>query len=525
MVVDDDPVNLQLVKRMLELEGFSVCTAIDGEQAIRCFERERPDIVLMDIMMPVMNGIEATRRIKAAAAGDFVPVIFLTALSDEETMMGCIQAGGDDFLTKPFSFTLLKARILATERVRELQRRMAASSQPLADLLEREQQEQQLAERVFSRAINNRNVSSEHLSCLQTSAATFGGDLLLTQHLPDGGLRILMADITGHGLGATIGALPVADAFHAMTLKGVEDAEVLNEINRKLHGLLPSDRFMSACLITLSGSGRRLSWWNGGMPSAWLRTRAGLQELASHAVPLGVLSELPPGDLPRERRVEVGDSLLLFSDGLMAARDQGDQAFGAVRLDPHLTDWTHGEPIFPALAESLRQHCGETPQRDDIALLELRIAPVCIEVPEPESGQALGGDWAWSLELAPEDLARAGSLQSLLKPLGLLDGIESQREALERLFAALRAHALRDVDIKVLGQDPRQSDPGRVRLEIRSTPLPEGGRIWIRIMGHAGGGAVAAAEHPSARQETLRGLCESFSEDARRQVIEAVYRW
>ena len=74
---------------------YEVVEAVNGEQAIECFSLHEPDIIFMDVMMPVMDGYEATRRIKALAGDHFVPVIFLTAMSDEKALARCIEVGGD----------------------------------------------------------------------------------------------------------------------------------------------------------------------------------------------------------------------------------------------------------------------------------------------------------------------------------------------------------------------------------------------------------------------------------------------
>lgn len=267
LIVDDDPISRRLLSLLLQREGFATLEARDGQEALALYERTRPDIVFMDVAMPGMDGLETTRRIKSLHVADFVPVIFLSASHAEDSMVSAIQAGGDDYLTKPFDPGIIRARVLAMERLRDLQRRLVAENVSQAELLEREREEQALAERVFSRAINNRNVATDRIGLVQRPAAMFSGDLVLTQHLPDGGLRVLIGDFTGHGLAAAIGALPVAEAFHAMTQKGVEDSEVLAEINRKLHQLLPRDRFMAACLLSIPGRGEELHWWNGDRKS------------------------------------------------------------------------------------------------------------------------------------------------------------------------------------------------------------------------------------------------------------------
>ena len=402
LVVDDNPVSRILLLRMLSGEGFTTLEADCGEDALNLFAAERPDLVFMDAELPRMDGFETTRRLKAMAGDDFVPVIFVSGLHDDDALAACIHAGGDDFLIKPYTEAALKARILAMERMRDLQRTFAANNRLPADILEQELQEQALAERVFNRAIRNRNVTTELMGLMQRPAAMFSGDLVLTQHLPDGGLRVLVGDFTGRGLAATIGALPVAEAFHAMTMKGVEDAEVLSELNHKLHALLPADRFMAACLISIPGSGRSLRWWNGGMAGIWLRTQDSVRSLASHALPLGILPQLSDVDRPRKIGVQPGDSLLMFTDGLLGAVGEDGRAFEESALQSVLAGWKHGEPIFPALVDALDRHCGSREQSDDIAVLEIPLGSHLFAIPEPVHQRLPAGGWSWSVELRDE---------------------------------------------------------------------------------------------------------------------------
>ena len=113
LVVDDDATNRVFIRALLVKEGYDVVLAEDGIEGVARFREVRPDIVFMDVMMPHMDGYEATRLIKELAGETFVPVIFLTALSDDEAMMSCINAGGDDFLSKPFKKNTLKSKIIA----------------------------------------------------------------------------------------------------------------------------------------------------------------------------------------------------------------------------------------------------------------------------------------------------------------------------------------------------------------------------------------------------------------------------
>jgi len=116
LIVDDEPTNCLLLETILLEEGHSVSCAENGREAVKLFEQQRPDLILMDIMMPEMDGYEATRLIKALAGEQFVPVIFLTGITDEYQLARCVECGGDDFLTKPYSKVTLNAKIESLSR-------------------------------------------------------------------------------------------------------------------------------------------------------------------------------------------------------------------------------------------------------------------------------------------------------------------------------------------------------------------------------------------------------------------------
>ena len=124
LVVDDMTTNRQVLQVFLVKQGCRVLLAADGQQAIEICQRECPDLVLMDVMMPVMDGYEATRRIKAATSDRWLPVVFLSALDKEENLVAGLEAGGDDYLAKPVNFVVLHAKLCSLLRAMKLQRNL-----------------------------------------------------------------------------------------------------------------------------------------------------------------------------------------------------------------------------------------------------------------------------------------------------------------------------------------------------------------------------------------------------------------
>jgi signal transduction histidine kinase len=118
LVVDDDPINVELLCDLLEALDYRVAGALGGEAALLAARERKPDLVLLDVMMPGMNGYEVCRRLKADPATSGIPVVFVTALSDSEDKVEAIEAGGDDFLTKPFNRSILVARVRSLLRLK-----------------------------------------------------------------------------------------------------------------------------------------------------------------------------------------------------------------------------------------------------------------------------------------------------------------------------------------------------------------------------------------------------------------------
>ncbi|MDD5249813.1 MAG: SpoIIE family protein phosphatase [Rhodocyclaceae bacterium] len=122
LVVDDTATNRQILQVFLRKLGYDVVFAVDGAQAVEQFAAAQPDLVLMDVMMPVMDGFEATRRIRQLCGSHWVPIVFLSALDKEENLVAGLDAGGDDYLFKPVSFTVLDAKLRSLTRTLRMQR-------------------------------------------------------------------------------------------------------------------------------------------------------------------------------------------------------------------------------------------------------------------------------------------------------------------------------------------------------------------------------------------------------------------
>ena len=270
LIVDDDKTNRLVLSAYLKKDGHTIVAAENGTEAIEVFQAEEPALILMDVMMPVMDGYEATKKIKSMTTDKFIPIIFLTAMTDEKSLSRCVEVGGDDFLTKPYNRILLKAKIDALQRVSRLYNTVNEQKHKLIIHKENEKKEQEVARKVFDSILNPGCLSSENIQLHLSPMSLFNGDVVLAAVKPTGGLHILFGDFTGHGLAASLGALPVSDIFYSMTAKGYSINDVAREINRKLKLQLPTGMFLAACLVEIDTINNMLKYWNGAIPGAFL---------------------------------------------------------------------------------------------------------------------------------------------------------------------------------------------------------------------------------------------------------------
>jgi two-component system, cell cycle response regulator len=134
LVVDDHEDNIELLRARLEARGYEVEGASDGQAALDAVQRTCPDLILLDVMMPKMDGMEVVKRLKANKGLPFIPVIMQTALDSTENKVEGLDAGADDYITKPINFAELEARVNSLLRIKTLQSDLAARERELSDL-------------------------------------------------------------------------------------------------------------------------------------------------------------------------------------------------------------------------------------------------------------------------------------------------------------------------------------------------------------------------------------------------------
>lgn len=361
LVVDDTLVGRATVSALVRRLGHRCIEASDGAGAVQAYRAYRPDVVLMDVVMPGMDGLEATRELRRLAADTFLPILLLSARSDDADMIAGLEAGADDYLTKPINFAILTAKLANCAR----QIVMHAS---MANYRAEQEEEIEFARHVIERQAQGKAADDPRVHYSVTPTAQFSGDIVAVAHSPSGALYALLADATGHGLAAAISVLPVLQVFFGMANKNLSLGLMASEINRHLMSTLPVGRFVAATMVRLhAGEGEV---WVGGTPEAlWLdRSGAVIERFASANLPLGIDSN-DAMDVPPQRFTWTpGDQLVLCSDGLVEALGIRGDAFGQQRLEQVLHDNVPARR-HDAVREALAMHLDGALAHDDVSLM------------------------------------------------------------------------------------------------------------------------------------------------------------
>jgi CheY-like chemotaxis protein len=377
LIADDIIVNRILLRQMLDMNGYHVIEANDGKQAIELFETEKPDLILMDVDMPEVDGHEATARIKELSGDNYIPIIFVTAMTSNDSLAKALAIGGDDFIGKPVTVEVLNSKVSAHLRIRDLSQQLQAKNQELANHNQHLLQEHDLVNHFFNTALQQSYLDSNCLKYKMTAMSAFNGDLLLVERGPDGGLYIVIGDFTGHGLSAAMGTLPVTQVFFKMARKGLSLSHIASEINQQLANLLPVEMFFAATLIRLDSNGEKITMWTGGMPdSYWFSAEGKLTKVfKSENMALGIHDDDTFNSTTRSIKVNKGDKLYFSSDGVTETRGPDDEMFGGKRLEKVLS--AYGNDRFERTLDELHTYSGVKDQEDDITFVEL----TCDSVP------------------------------------------------------------------------------------------------------------------------------------------------
>ncbi len=557
LVADDNHVDRMLLSAIVRKEGYAVTEAVDGNDALAKFREFRPQMVLLDALMPGLDGFEVAHFIKEEAGEDFVPIIFLTSLTEADALARALEVGGDDFLSKPYNQIILKAKLNALQRMRAvhvtLQRQRDEISRHHAHLV----QEQEAAKAVFDKVAHTGLLDATFIRYLISPLAIFNGDVLLAARNPAGDLYVLLGDFTGHGLTAAIGAMPLAEIFYGMAGKGFLPGEILREANRKLSIILPKGYFCCATMVALNFNKGTVEFWNGGLPPGCLLQRDSREvvHLASTHLPLGIHGDDRFDATTRVVGMAPGDKLVMCTDGIVEARNEQGEAFGFERFDGIVMDSGRGDSVFETLQREVYAHLGSTGGDDDITLVEVTMVdPHQAALPEtsqPGGERGTPAEWRLSYELGPRSLRTSNPLPLLQQILVEIPQLRPQAGAIFTVLGELYSNAL---EHGVMGLDSSlkrsasgfaayyqareralRTLEGFVRFDFHCAIDQAGGCLSVTVTDSGPGfdfrerlcneTDVRGPAYHGRGVQLLRNLCQSLTYRGRGNEVEVTFSW
>jgi sigma-B regulation protein RsbU (phosphoserine phosphatase) len=323
LVVDDDALSRKLLAQLLTAAGYKCRVCKDGSEALEIIQAKQPSLLLLDFDMPMLNGAEVLTRLRSDhnPAVAQIPVIMLTAHGSEESEVSCLQAGADDFVTKPVNAAVLRARIETQLRLRSMRRQLEQQNDELENWrrdLERDLAAARLTQQSLIPQKPPALLGWEVATCYRP-VIQVGGDIYGWLRMKDGRILFWIADGTGHGASAALLTTLAKLLFHHGSIEHETPASVMEAVNHDFRSIFGGRSFMTAMCVAVDPSTGHASIVGAGHPPLLIARRTGATEtIASVAPPLGLVES--PELTETIVNLKAGDTFVLYTDGLFGPR-------------------------------------------------------------------------------------------------------------------------------------------------------------------------------------------------------------
>lgn len=379
LVVDDNEMNRDMLSRRLKRQGHTVDVAVNGREAIDMLLRDQFDLVLLDIMMPEMNGYQVLEHMQTDAHLSNIPVIMITAVDDIDSVVRCIELGAEDYLPKPFNPVLLKARIGASLEKKRLRDRQAAYLHQLDLENQRKSDELEQARRTQLSMLPKEppKVPFLDIAAVQQTASEVGGDYYDFFPQPHNDLIIAVGDATGHG--AASGLMVSITKTSLMAIQEADLMSFIRKINIILNRINLGKQLNMALLLLHTHANAdgsvTIRATGGGMPPIYkFHTNGEVEELLVSGLPLGI-TDLAMYQLT-EFTLQAGEAMVMASDGLSERFNVHRELLGYERLKAGLEAIQHqhmtATQILAQVALIGDDWAAGAPLDDDITLMVVK---------------------------------------------------------------------------------------------------------------------------------------------------------
>jgi phosphoserine phosphatase RsbU/P len=318
VVIEDDPAILSGLEATLRSESYDVLTARDGEDGYRLVQERQPDLVILDLMLPKMNGYDVCGQIRRH--GLATPILMLTAHDQETNRVQGFEAGADDYVTKPFSIRELLGRVRAILRRSDGRSDLANQK----ELDEARQVQQRLL------PVEIPQLSGFRIAGTWCPARIAAGDYFDVFKLNDDAIAVCIGDVCGKGMPAAMMMSNLQAAVKSLASKETRPRELCVQLNRLMCRNFASQGFISFFYAVLESRPRRLTYCNAGHNPPILVSGCSARRLDGGGAVLGVIEQWEYDE--REIQLHAGDRLLMYTDGITESRNSAGEEFGEDRL-------------------------------------------------------------------------------------------------------------------------------------------------------------------------------------------------
>ena len=378
LVVDDDAISRKILAQLLASAGHESRECEDGAKALQLIHAKPPSLLLLDFDMPGLNGAEVLRRLRSDAnpAVAQIPTIMLTGHGSEESEVSCLQAGADDFVTKPINAAVLRARIETQLRLRSMRRQLERQNDELEEW-RRNLERDLAAARLTQQSLIPQKpppLPGWQVATCYRPVIQVGGDIYGWLPMKDSRILFWIADGTGHGAAAALLTTLAKLLFHYGSVEHDAPATVMERVNSDFRSIFGARSFMTAMCVALDPASGHASVVGAGHPPLLVsRDNGATESIASIAPPLGLIEH--PEFTETVIGFEAGDAFLLYTDGLFGSAKDGRRRLTPQRLEKMLD---HSAPSAEALLKGILtqvapDNAGDA-LPDDLAALVVRRA-------------------------------------------------------------------------------------------------------------------------------------------------------
>ena len=320
LVVDDDAMSRKILTQLLTSAGYQCDQCEDGAKALEKIHASPPSLLLLDFDMPGLNGAEVLERLRSDndPAIAQIPAIMLTGHGSEASEVRCLQAGANDFVTKPINDAVLRARIETQLRLRSMRRQLERQNDELEEWRHNLERDLAAARLTQQSLIPNKppRLPGWQVATCYRPVIQVGGDIYGWLPMKEGRILFWIADGTGHGAAAALLTTLAKLLFHHGSVEHDTPATIMEAVNHDFRSIFGARSFMTAMCVAVDPESGGASVVGAGHPPLLIvRRDSATESIASIAPPLGLLEHPEFAETPID--LESGDAFLLYTDGLL----------------------------------------------------------------------------------------------------------------------------------------------------------------------------------------------------------------